>query len=116
MIKANRLAQGYIFFGEPQVGKLTFAKNVANFLENGEFEISKRVLSDCFIFNEKGSGTGINTIRSLKMFSSQKPIISPRKTIVIDEVELPGWRDVTPFLFNDPYYKIQGRTVTVSQT
>ena len=50
-----------------------------------------------------------------KRLESRKHYHLSRREIVIDEVELPGWRDVTPFLFNDPYYKIQGRTVTVSQ-
>ena len=37
LVRAGKLAHGYIFFGEPEVGKFYFAKHLANFLENGGF-------------------------------------------------------------------------------
>ncbi|TSC96970.1 MAG: DNA polymerase III subunit delta' [Parcubacteria group bacterium Athens0714_26] len=97
LVKANKLAQGYIFFGDPQIGKFTFAKSMANFLENGEFEISKRLLSDVMTVDaaarsdslksssrEGLSQGGIDSMRELKAFLQQKPIISLKKTIIID--------------------------------
>lgn len=96
LVKANKLAQGYIFFGDPQIGKFTFAKSLANFLENGEFEISKRLLSDVITVDaaakqdvksspRAGSGQGgIDSMRELKAFLQQKPVISFKKTIIID--------------------------------
>ncbi len=81
LIKRKRLAHGYIFFGEPQVGKFYFAKHLANFLETGKFEISSRVLQDALILE---NATGIEAMRELKNFLWQKPAVSPTRTIIID--------------------------------
>ena len=50
-----------------------------------------------------------------KRLESRKHYHKSRRSILIDEVELPGWRDVTPFLFNDPYYKIKGKVTSVAR-
>ncbi|MDD5431297.1 MAG: hypothetical protein PHP03_03705, partial [Candidatus Pacebacteria bacterium] len=73
---AGKLAHGYIFFGEPQSGKLSFARCLANFLENGEFDFPKRVLSDTLVVNEDGKESGIDFMRELKSFLFQTSIVS----------------------------------------
>jgi hypothetical protein len=86
LVKNDRLAQGYIFFGEPQVGKFYFAKHLANFLENGEFGISERPLQDVLILDSSaGSGqAGIEAMRNIKQFLWQKPAISSKRTVIIN--------------------------------
>ena len=84
LIRRDKLAHGYIFFGEPQVGKFYFAKHLANFLENQKFEIASRVLQDVLILED---ATGIESMRGLKNFLWQKPIISPKRTVIIDRAD-----------------------------
>ncbi len=84
LAKTGHLSHGYIFFGEPQVGKFYFAKHLANLLETGKFEIASRVLQDALILE---NATGIETMRELKNFLWQKPIMSPKRTVVIDNAD-----------------------------
>lgn len=81
LAKAGKLAQGYIFFGEPDVGKYYFAGHLANFLENGEFELSARPLQDAMILKD---ASGIDEMREIKNFLWQKPAISSKRTVVIN--------------------------------
>ena len=48
LAKAGKLAHGYIFFGEPEVGKFYFAKHLANFLENATFKNLIEKIEDRF--------------------------------------------------------------------
>lgn len=84
LVKNDRLAHGYIFFGEPQVGKFYFAQHLANLLESGEFEIGDRPLQDAMILTK---AIGIEEMRSVKQFLWQKPVISPKKTVIINNAD-----------------------------
>lgn len=84
LVARGRLAHSYIFFGEPEVGKFYFAKHLANFLENGEFGLSKRPLQDAFILDGEN---GIGAMRKLKKFLWSKPIISSKRLVVINNAE-----------------------------
>lgn len=84
LAKAGRLAHGYIFFGEPEVGKFYFARHLANFLENGVFDISNRPLSDALILKD---ATGIDEMREIKNFLWQKPVISSKRLVIINNAE-----------------------------
>lgn len=107
LVEADKLSHGYIFFGSDGVGKKTFALSLANFLENKKFDPirgketlralaasngagfeSEKILSDLFLVepNEKKT-IGIDAIRKLKNFLSQKPNLSLRRTAIIDEAE-----------------------------
>lgn len=88
LVKNGRLAHGYIFFGEPQVGKFYFAKHLANLLENGEFEIGERPLQDVLVL---GNATGIDAMREIKQFLWQKPAISAKRAVIINNAG-----DLTP--------------------
>ena len=91
LIKNGRLAHGYVFFGEPEVGKFYFAKHLANFLENGEWEISSRPLQDFMVIDStqdlKSEAIGIESIRLIKNFIYKKPAVSSKRTLVIDKAE-----------------------------
>ena len=94
LVRAGKLAHGYIFFGEPEVGKFYFAKHLANFLENGGFsakggpalgwELSYRPLQDALILE---NASGIGAMREIKNFLWQKPVVSPNKVVVINNAE-----------------------------
>lgn len=84
MVKNERLSHGYIFFGEPQVGKFSFALSLANFLETKEFNSSTRMLSEALIIKE----SGIDCVREIKAFLWQKPQNSPKRTVIIDNADM----------------------------
>ncbi len=113
LAESGNLGHGYIFFGEPRVGKKLFAACLANYLETGEFsspsQISqgetwagrpKKILTD-FLFIEpdsssrisrdeikEGKGTiGIDQVRMLRNFLWQKPTVSRRRTAVVNDAE-----------------------------
>ena len=81
---AGRLAHAYLFFGESEVGKFYFAKHLANFLENGEWEIAQRPLQDALLLN---SVSGIEEMRSLQSFLWRKPIFSKRRLAVLNDAD-----------------------------
>lgn len=91
LVKNNRLAHGYIFFGEPEVGKFYFAKCLANFLENGELEISNRPLQDLMVIDStedlKTDAIGIESSRLIKNFIYKKPAVSSKRILIIDNAE-----------------------------
>ncbi len=84
LVKNGRLAHGYIFFGEPEIGKFFFAKHLAYFLESGEFELSERPLQDALVLDD---ASGIDAMRDLKNFLWQKPNLSSKRLVVINNSE-----------------------------
>lgn len=83
LVKNGQLAHGYIFFGEPQVGKFSFALSLANFLETKEFDIPKKILSETLIVKQ----TGIDSVREIKNFLWQKPQSSQKRVVIIDNAD-----------------------------
>jgi DNA polymerase-3 subunit delta' len=84
LAKKGSLSHGYIFFGEPQVGKFSFALSLANFLETGNFESDGRMLSEILVIKE----SGIDCVREIKNFLWQKPQNSSKRTVIIDNADL----------------------------
>lgn len=88
VIEENKLRQSYLFFGEPGVGKFAFARCLVNFLESGEFTLTKKLLIDAEIFQPEESGSiGIDSVRRLKKFLYQRPVVSSRRSAVFDSAE-----------------------------
>lgn len=91
LMKSGRLGHGYLLCGSSMVGKRTFAQSFANFLETGLFELpsAESVLQDTKIIDAATTDSiGIDAVREIKNFLWQKPIASPRRTLIIDEAEL----------------------------
>src|ERR1044072_1079518 len=84
------LGHAYLLFVAPQVGKFTLAKQLAEYLEAGEWpqELGQRTLTDALIVmpDEKGV-IGIDAARAVRAFLQEKPFISPRRTEIIDRAE-----------------------------
>ncbi|MEK7195532.1 MAG: hypothetical protein AAB655_02455 [Patescibacteria group bacterium] len=88
LAQTNRLSHGYIFFGPSMVGKRTVALGLASYLETGNLE-SRGILQDCLTIEPDADGKiGIDSIRPIKGFLWQRPIISSRRTLVLDRAEL----------------------------
>ena len=100
LIERGVLPHGFIFSGSAMVGKRTFALALANFLENGVFETpdENRILQDVKIIDlasikaldpeSSGNSIGIDAVREIKNFLSQRPNASTRRTLIIDDAVL----------------------------
>ncbi|HLD00101.1 MAG TPA: AAA family ATPase [Patescibacteria group bacterium] len=78
------LAHGYVFCGPEMIGKRFTAESLANFLETGSFELPK-LLQDCLVIKPIGNTIGIDQVREIKNFLWQKPAISSRRTLILDD-------------------------------
>lgn len=83
MAEANRLAHGYIFFGDPHIGKFTFALQLANFLEYKEFSTPVKNLSEVLVIKE----SGIDSVREIKNFLWKKPLNSLKRLVIVDDAD-----------------------------
>ncbi len=94
----GKLSHGYIFYGLPMVGKRTTALALAHGLEKGAFEApsESEILQDAKVIdvafakqldpNLKDS-ISIDAVREIKNFLWQKPNVSTKRTLVIDDAE-----------------------------
>lgn len=81
------LGHGYILFGPAMVGKKTAAVTFAEHLEKQEN--ARGILGDMVIVEPgENNSIGIDAAREIKHFLWQKPTISPRRTLIIDDAEL----------------------------
>ncbi|MDO8664864.1 MAG: hypothetical protein Q7K44_04990 [Candidatus Liptonbacteria bacterium] len=88
LVSGGNLAHGYLFFGQPRVGKKLFASCLANFLETGKLLEPDKILTDFLLIKPDEKGTiGIDRMRHLRNFLWQKPFASPRRTAVINDSE-----------------------------
>lgn len=84
------LAHAYVFSGEKNIGKFSFAKALGNYLENGSFELPKEnmILTECLIIERKTKESlGIDQIREIKRFLSEKPVKGKKRLVIINDAE-----------------------------
>jgi DNA polymerase-3 subunit delta' len=98
--KTGRLGHGYIFFGPSMTGKRTLALAFAKFLEKSEFDApgENEVLQDLKVIDvafmksldpeASGETIGINAVREIKNFLWQRPNVSSRRTLIIDNADI----------------------------
>src|SRR3989344_2636220 len=73
LVSGGNLANGYLFFGQPRVGKKLFAASLANFLETGEFSEPK-ILTDFLLIKPDEQGTiGRAQVPQRRIFLGRKP-------------------------------------------
>jgi DNA polymerase-3 subunit delta' len=88
LAKQGELSHGYIFFGEPHIGKRTSAEALANYFETGELGTTReRPLADAHTITPdvKTQVIGIDAIREMLAFLSRKPNTSNYRTLIIDD-------------------------------
>ncbi|MEX2054321.1 MAG: hypothetical protein WD883_02165 [Candidatus Colwellbacteria bacterium] len=85
LFNKGNLSHGYLFFGEDQVGKKTFSLALANFIEKGEFTKPLTVLSETRLVTLTQNSIGIDEMREAKQFLSQRPALSPRRILIVDD-------------------------------
>jgi replication-associated recombination protein RarA len=96
---AQALGHAYLFYGPAMAGKRTFALALAHFLEKGSFTppADGEVLQDGMVIDaafaaqldpdKKGGSIGIDAVRAIREFLWQRPIVSPRRTLILDDAE-----------------------------
>jgi DNA polymerase-3 subunit delta' len=85
--KRETLGHGYVFHGPSMVGKKLLAQTFARSLE--ESDAHPTILSDSLLIEPAENGSiGIDTVREIKNFLWQKPQISLRRTLIINDAEL----------------------------
>ena len=94
LIKEDRLNHAYLFFGPPGTGKTVFAKSLTFFLEYQTFKQREYPLIDCLAVasNPETKNIGIDDIRNIKKFLSEKPLKSPKRSVIIDSAENITWQ------------------------
>ena len=94
----GELSHGYIFYGLPMVGKRTTALALARYLEKGAFEApsENEVLQDAKVIDvafakqlnpDLKESISIDAVREIKNFLWQKPNVSAKRTLIIDDAE-----------------------------
>ena len=87
LVAENCLTHAYLCFGheshEAQVG---FAKSLAYFLEHKQWQLDGKVLLDALTLDGQNNG-GIDLVRMASNFLWQKPVASPRRTLIIDKAD-----------------------------
>ncbi|HEY4475792.1 MAG TPA: hypothetical protein VJB92_03700 [Candidatus Paceibacterota bacterium] len=83
LIDSSNLFHAYLFFGDSQEEQIGFAKELANYLENKKWQETEGVLFDARFLSE--SEIGIDEARDIAHFLWQKPVKSPRRTLVIEQ-------------------------------
>jgi DNA polymerase-3 subunit delta' len=73
------LAGSFLFFGESQVGKFTFADRLTRDLEK-----NPNVPSERLIISSEEKKIGIDSVREIKKFIRSKPLTSKYRCIIID--------------------------------
>src|SRR3989344_5402964 len=82
LVKTNKLSHGYLLFGHESANeKIVFAKELA-----GSFEGGAAVLLDALFLDARTDG-GIDLVRSASNFLWQKPAVSPRRTLIIENAD-----------------------------
>ena len=100
LIKKDALPHGFIFIGPAMVGKRMLALALANFLEHGTFvpPSENAVLQDAKVIDlafmkllepdTAGGSIGIDAAREIKNFLWQRPNVSARRTLIIDDAAM----------------------------
>src|SRR5258708_960026 len=99
LAEKDLLSHGYIFYGAPMVGKRTIALALAHFLEKGTLEIpaTTEVLQDAKVVDlafakqlnpDIKDSISIDAVREIKNFFWQRPNVSKKRTLIIDDAEL----------------------------
>ena len=84
LIKKGQLFHAYVFFGEDEEAIVDFSRRLARALEHGSFGSEGKFLNDFLhVVPFEKESIGIDEVRAVQKFLYQKPIASPKRTVVI---------------------------------
>lgn len=89
LLKDDNLFHSYLFFGKKGLGKSSFALSLANFFENGKFEIPEKILREAIVlesgYDNKSDDIKIEDIRELNKFLYSRPSASKYRCAIIKD-------------------------------
>ncbi len=86
LIENDDLAHAYLFYGEPETGKFSFASFLSRFLERPESLDDAGILLDALVMRSEEGGTlGIDDVLRVQEFLYQRPLVSKRRTVIVDD-------------------------------
>ncbi len=86
LTEKDDLAHAYLFYGEPETGKFSFASFLSRFLENPESADDAGILLDALVVRSEEGGTlGIDDVLRVQEFLYQRPLVSKRRTVIVDD-------------------------------
>lgn len=89
LAKEGLLSHAYCFYGDAGIGKATFARALAGFLEQGTFGQSSAPLMDCVVVSPgEEKSIGIDQAREARAFVWQTPLRALRRTAIFDDAAL----------------------------
>ncbi len=94
LVDRESLTHGYIFFGSPdprrqdphEDSKTLFTRQLASYLETKKWQVPDQILLDNFEIDAK-IDSGIEAVRTAQQFLFEKPVRSPRRTLVLKNAE-----------------------------
>lgn len=88
LVAGNALFHAYLFYGEPETGKRTFAERLARFAEYGAWEDGTGYVHESItVTAPEGSTLGIDEVRRIKTFFSERPVHSAYRIAILDGAE-----------------------------
>ncbi len=87
LIKEDNLAHAYLFYGEPETGKHSFAKSIAYLLEDRKKAEGAPLIDAVFVAAEEGKTLGIEDVARIQKFLSERPMASKKRMVVVDNAE-----------------------------
>jgi DNA polymerase-3 subunit delta' len=86
LASSDALSQGYMFYGESELGKATVARAFAHFLEQGDFSDAPQILQETLYISTAPDKAhiGIDEARDIKHFLSQNPQQGNYRIVIID--------------------------------
>lgn len=83
LVSNGVLGHGYILYGQSLKRQGSVARQIAHFLETGEFTEPTGVLVDALFFDGEREELGIDVVRSFSEFLYLRPARSARRTLVV---------------------------------
>jgi DNA polymerase III delta prime subunit len=87
LIREGTLGQSYLLYGDREIGKHDFSRALAGFIETGAWEANAPLLDTVTLEPDEKGTIGIDQVRELRRFLSQTPLVSIRRTALIDGAE-----------------------------
>lgn len=89
LLKEDNLSHAYLFYGEEGVGKFSFAKELASFIEKGNWEnnfpLFDTMILDTSNLPEEKDTLGVEDVLRAENFLYQRPFISPKRILIVND-------------------------------
>ncbi len=85
LIKSGDLSHAYLFFGPDQIGKRTFALELADKITDSKGDFKQDVLIISAINSDSGASISVDDVRSILSFVSMRSFNGTSRVVIIDD-------------------------------